>query len=129
MTTEHHKKILDVLCSCKGDEIGKAYFKELQQKGDELKDNEIIEELSKFLNAIANKDRLIILKVVKERETCVCELEAILDKSQPNISHHLKKLEVIGLIRGWKKGRFTYYDLMRDKFNEKLELLLNEIKE
>ncbi len=129
MSSEHHKKILNVLCSCKGDEIGKEYFKELQKKGNELREDESLKDLELFVNSIANIDRLMILKVIKEREACVCELEAILDKSQPSISHHLRKLEESGLIRGWRKGKFTFYGIMKEKLNESLGLLLSEIKD
>jgi ArsR family transcriptional regulator len=54
------------------------------------------------------------------KERCVCELEAILDKSQPSISHHLRELEKAGLIRGWKKGKYTYYNLVKEEFKEKI---------
>ena len=74
-----------------------------------------IENLFKFLNAIANKKRLMIINILKEKDRCVCELEAILDESQPSISHHLKILENAGLVRGWKKGKFTHYDLVKEQ--------------
>ena len=57
----------------------------------------------------------MIINILKEKDRCVCELEAILDESQPSISHHLKILENAGLVRGWKKGKFTHYDLVKEQ--------------
>ena len=79
---------------------------------------QVVVNLSNFVNALANKKRLIIINILKEKDRCVCELEAVLDESQPSISHHLKILENAGLIRGWKKGKFTHYDLLKtDRIN------------
>lgn len=56
-------------------------------------------QLVGFLNSLGNKDRLMIIKTLMEKgEQCACELEAILDKSQPSISHHLRSLERVRLI-------------------------------
>ena len=82
-----------------------------------------LDDLTEFLNAISNKKRLIILNILKEKDRCVCELEATLDESQPSISHHLKILESAGLIRGWKKGKFTHYDLVSEQLELYLELM------
>ncbi|MHA1284861.1 MAG: ArsR/SmtB family transcription factor [Promethearchaeota archaeon] len=94
------------------------YFQELNDKGKTLKESEFIQNLSKFFNALGNEIRLSILKILNERDYCVCELEAILDKSQSAISHHLKVLEEIGLIEGVKKGYFTHYVIKKKKLEE-----------
>jgi len=57
----------------------------------------------------------------------VCELEAVLDESQPSISHHLKTLENAGLVRGWKKGKFTHYDIVKEQISSYLDLLNQEL--
>lgn len=118
MTSADREKIIGMLCSCKGEDVGEPYFQELRKKGENLKKNEIIEKLNNFLSALGNKDRLMIVDVLKKKDLCVCELEAILDKSQPAISHHLKILEECGLIRGWKKGRFTYYSIEKEVLSD-----------
>jgi ArsR family transcriptional regulator len=47
----------------------------------------------------------------------------MLDKSQPTISHHLKILEEIGIIRGFKQGRFTHYEVIKKSFEEYSKLM------
>jgi len=94
------------------------YFQNLRDKGKFLKESKIIQDLSKFFNALGNENRLSMLSILNERDYCVCELEAILDKSQSSISHHLKVLEDVGLIEGVKKGYFTHYVIKKKKFEE-----------
>ena len=126
MKVEREKKIKETLCGCDDCSNGDTYFDKLQRTGNDLKFNQKLISLSTFLNALGNKERLTILTALKDKERCVCELEAILDKSQPSISHHLRELEKVGLIRGWKKGKYTYYTLIKNEFEKYLANLNQE---
>jgi DNA-binding transcriptional ArsR family regulator len=50
-----------------------------------------------------------------------------MDKSQPSISFHLRKLEESGLIIGWKKGKFTHYDIVKEQLKNYLTLVNKEL--
>jgi len=126
MKIERKKKIKDTLCGCDDCSNGDKYFNSLQQIGKDLKFDQKLTSLLTFFNALGNKERLTILTALKDKERCVCELEAILDKSQPSISHHLRELEKVGLIRGWKKGKYTYYTLLKKEFEKYLANLNQE---
>ena len=112
-----------MLCSCKECDETTSYFEELQKIKLELDSNNNFDNLSLFAMALASKERLIILHLLKNRDRCVCELEVVLDKSQSTISHHVRKLVSSGLIEGYKKGNFTYYHLIKENFNVQLEIL------
>ncbi|MFX0142413.1 MAG: ArsR/SmtB family transcription factor [Candidatus Hodarchaeota archaeon] len=127
MNIEHEEEIKAKLIKCEDVENADQHFTQLRQLGDKLHNNNNFKILTRFLNALANKKRLIILNILKEKDRCVCELEAVLDESQPSISHHLKILEKIGLIRGWKKGKFTHYDIVEKKIKSHLNLLNQEL--
>ncbi|MGV9199802.1 MAG: ArsR/SmtB family transcription factor [Promethearchaeia archaeon] len=101
------------------------YYNSLREKGKSIPKSDDFQKILSFCNALGNEDRLKILEILKEKDCCVCELEAALNKSQPTISHHLRILENIELIRGWKKGRFTHYDIMQDKLKEYKNLFSN----
>ena len=105
----------------------KAYFRDLQNFGKNLEDNDKFRKISEFCHVIGNKERLKIVTVLKDNDHCVCELEAILDKSQPSISHHLRILESVGLIRSFKKGKFTHYDIVKEQFELYLNLFHHEL--
>ena len=125
MDEAREKEIRQLMRTCRGDSCGEEHFEELQELGEALRKNEQLDQLRNFLNALGNKDRLMILNVLKGGEQCVCELEVILDKTQPSVSHHLRKLEKVGLIRGWKKGKFTFYELRKEEF-KKYSILFDE---
>ncbi|MHA2232143.1 MAG: ArsR/SmtB family transcription factor [Candidatus Hodarchaeales archaeon] len=63
--------------------------------------------LSSWLKVIADPIRLQMLLLLRERELCACELEFILQISQPTVSYHLQKLRVAGLVDLVREGRWT----------------------
>ncbi|TXT65732.1 MAG: HTH-type transcriptional repressor AseR [Promethearchaeota archaeon] len=105
------------------------YFNELRELGKSIQKNKKFREVLDFCNTLGNEERLKIVESLKKQDHCVCELEVILDKSQPTISHHLRELEKIGLIRGWKKGKFTHYDIVDEKMEHYISLLTSRFKE
>ena len=125
---ERTVEVKKMLCSC--DEMCDSgnYFENLQNFGLELKSDDKFRDLEDFASALASKERLIILKSLKDKDRCVCELEAILDKSQSTISHHLRKLEKANLIKSWKKGSYTYYGLEKEQLNSYLDNLNAELE-
>jgi len=66
-------------------------------------------DVSETLKALADTNRLRILNLLHEETLCVCDLEAILELNQSNLSRHLSKLKQAGLVNAQKKALFTYY--------------------
>jgi ArsR family transcriptional regulator len=69
----------------------------------------MIMDVSEVLKALADTNRLRILNLLHERTLCVCDLEAILELNQSNLSRHLSKLKQAGIVNAQKKALFTYY--------------------
>jgi ArsR family transcriptional regulator len=72
-----------------------------------------IAELFKAL-ADPHRVRIVNLLVTRAEPVCVCDLTALLDRSQPTVSHHLKKLVGAGLLRREQRGVWAYYSIDRD---------------
>ena len=66
-------------------------------------------DVSEILKALADTNRLRILNLLHDRTLCVCDLEAILELNQSNLSRHLSRLKHAGLVTAQKKALFTYY--------------------
>jgi len=66
-------------------------------------------DVSEVLKALADPNRLRILNLLYEKTLCVCDLEAILDLNQSNLSRHLARLRSAGIVTAQKKALFTYY--------------------
>ena len=66
--------------------------------------------LAGVLAALADPVRLRIFSIIASQdETCSCNLEGPLAKSQPTISHHTHKLAAAGLVVGERRGRWTWW--------------------
>ena len=129
MKQKRAEEIKKMLCSCDDCSDSSSDFDNLLRMGKDLEGNKNLDDIERFTSAIASKERLIIIKALKQQDRCVCELETILNKSQSTISHHLRKLVSAGLIQGYKKQKFTYYHLFKEvlrlnltMFNQNLTL-------
>ena len=68
-------------------------------------------KLLDYFKALGNRHRIKIIQMLKQGVLCSCELEYILNLSQPTISHHLKQLENAGIIKILKKGKWNKIEL------------------
>lgn len=78
-----------------------------------LKDNTSI-HLADLFGALSDPTRLRIISVLLEREMNVGEIAAQLEMSESAVSHQLRGLRQLRLVRGRKDGRQVYYALDDD---------------
>ena len=64
---------------------------------------------------LADKTRLMIMKLLSYGELCACEITAALDLTQSTTSHHLGILERTGLITPRREGKWIFYRLTDPK--------------
>ncbi|PVX26202.1 MAG: ArsR family transcriptional regulator [Candidatus Bathyarchaeum sp.] len=105
---------------CKA-EVPEEYRKELLQLTEQVADLKTAKKQSKFFKALSDEKRVRIIKLLTEKEMCVCELMICLDMTQPNLSHHIQILENAGIIKRTKKGKWVYCSLAE---NKKVEYLI-----
>ena len=73
------------------------------------------EQLAARFKALADPTRVAIVnRLAQAEETCVCDLTAVFDLSQPTISHHLKVLRDAGLVESSRRGTWAYYRVVPD---------------
>ncbi|MCB7153725.1 MULTISPECIES: ArsR/SmtB family transcription factor [Bacillus subtilis group] len=63
------------------------------------------------LKILSDQTRLIIMKLLQNKEYCVCQLVDMFQMSQPAISQHLSKLKKAGLVQESKKGQWRFYSI------------------
>ena len=101
-------------------EVAEEYRKQLIQLAIEVADPKKAKKNSKFFKALSDEKRLKIVKLLMEKEMCICELMICLDMTQPNLSHHIQILENVGLINRTKRGKWVYCSLANKKQVENL---------
>lgn len=67
------------------------------------------EEFFGILNAIGSSDRFHILTLLKDETRNMTEINDKISKSTSTLSHHLHSLMEIGILIGWRHGKFTNY--------------------
>jgi ArsR family transcriptional regulator len=81
--------------------------------------------LAELFKALADPSRVRIISALTHTELCVHDLAAALDMSQSAVSHQLRSLREMRLVRYRKEGRHVYYQLddehIRDLFRRGLE--------
>ena len=101
-------------------EVADEYRNELLQLADNAADAETAKKNSKFFKALSDEKRLRIVKLLRVKEMCICELMICLDMTQPNLSHHIQTLENAGIVNRTKKGKWVYCSLADKKQVENL---------
>src|SRR5450759_2494728 len=71
---------------------------------------------SKLMKALADPTRLTMAASLWKSKApiCICDFTAGLGLSQPTISHHMARLNEVGLVDSEKRGIWVYYRLRAD---------------
>jgi len=72
---------------------------------------EAMQDLIKALKAVSDETRLRIMKVLLERECCVCEIMQALDISQSRASRNLGILQDAGFLKSRRDGLWMVYSI------------------
>ena len=78
---------------------------------------------------LANPTRLQIVRSLARRELCVGDLAEVVGASPSAVSHHLRQLRQMRLVRHRRDGKLTYYTLDDDHVARLFELGLVHVRE
>jgi len=91
------------------------------------------QDLAAFAKAIAHPARIAILKVLAQKNECICgEIVEVLPLAQSTVSQHLKELKEAGLIDGSVDGPRSCYCInwkAFEKFNAEFTGLFDKLKD
>lgn len=69
------------------------------------------QHMAEFFGALADPHRLRLLSALTNQELCVCDLAAIVKMSESAVSHQLRLLRTLRLVKYRKVGRNVHYSL------------------
>ena len=90
---------------------------------------ENITRMSAVFQALQSDTRLKILFLLRQKEMCVCELEQALEVTQSAISHGLRTLRQLDLVRVRREGKFTVYYIADEHVRTLIEMCLEHVEE
>ena len=103
------------------DEVARA-------KADML-DEETLLYISDFYKALSDSTRIKIINVLEKRELCVCDISSLLNMTKSAVSHQLKNLREMNLIKSRKVGKEVWYTLADEHVSRVFDISLEHIME
>ncbi len=85
--------------------------------------------LATLFKLFADPTRIRLLRALLLHELCVCDLAAILGVSTSAVSHQLKSLKLLNIVRFRREGQIVYYALADSHVEKILSLGLEHITE
>ena len=100
--------------------------------GDDPRFKQLILEvagISEIFKVLSDETRTKIVYLLADRELCVCVLADILEMSLPAVSHHLRLLRAMRLVKYRREGKQAFYSLDDEHIVELIEVAKMHFKE
>ena len=94
-----------------------------------LRSESVVRDLADTFKLIGDQTRLKIILCLLQAELCVHDLATILDMTSSAVSHQLRLLRSMRIVKSRKDGKFVYYSLDDDHIVNLIELSLQHIEE
>lgn len=117
-------KLVKDKCSCRV--IHDEKVEEARQKA--LEDG-IVREICQTFKALGDISRLKILWALEHQEMCVCDLAALLGISESAVSHQLRLLRTLRLVKNRREGTILYYSLADEHVAQLVRIGLEHVLE
>ena len=79
---------------------------------------EVLILLASYFQAYSDPTRIKILSALSMTEMCVNDLSKLLNINQTTVSHQLKLLRTLGMVKYRRDGKIIYYSLSNTNVND-----------
>jgi len=94
-----------------------------------MKSSEAITALAETFKILGDPTRIKIAFALSKEELCVCDIANLLGVSQSVVSHSLRTLRQMKLVRFRKEGKIAYYTLDDAHINNLLDVGFHHVEE
>ena len=99
-----------------------------QARRESIADQEL-DRLSLTYKVLGDPNRLKILMALRDVEMCVCDLAAFTGLTDSAVSHQLRRLKDLALVKSRREGQIIYYSLDDEHVKRILDIGLEHINE
>ncbi len=92
-----------------------------------LPSNNIITGMAEIFKALGDPSRLKIMNALLIREHCVCDLAVICQQSESAVSHQLRILRTLKVVKNRRDGKIIYYSLDDDHVRALIQMSRDHI--
>ena len=87
-----------------------------------------MKSLIRVMKSLSDPNRVRVLKLLQEKELCVCEIQGLLGLAQSTVSKHMKLLEDAGMVERKRQGTWIIYNLADGSESVYAETMLLEMR-
>ncbi len=103
--------------------------KKVDRVNQNLTSSQETSDMAGLFKALADPTRLRIVQALLLEELCVCDISALVDVSISAISHQLRILRNMRIVKYRKQGKQVYYSLDDEHISELLETAFQHVQE
>lgn len=86
------------------------------------------QDVAEIFRVLGDPTRVRILDAISREELCVCDISAVLKMTPSAVSHHLRMLRNLRLVRHRRAGKKVYYFLKDGHVTVLLSQALNHVR-
>lgn len=120
----HIEHIVQETC----DETCSGSGTDLQDVKDAMLGETAVNALSDIFKALGDPTRIRIIYALMQKELCVHDLTVVLDMGQSAVSHQLRVLRNLRIVKRRKVGKTVYYSLDDDHIKQMIGQTLDHIE-
>ena len=95
----------------------------------ELPDEDTLYDLTELFRIFGDSTRVRILYLLFASEMCVCDMAALLGLTQSAVSHQLRALKNVRLVKARREGKTVFYSLADDHVKVIINQGLEHVRE
>jgi ArsR family transcriptional regulator len=106
--------------------VHKAKVKSAQKA---IHDDDTVRGLAETFQVLSDPTRLKICLALAKEELCVCDIAALLNLTESAVSHQLRLLKNLRLVKYRREGKMAYYSLDDEHIEHLIDEALEHISE
>jgi len=87
-----------------------------------------IQDMAAIFKALGDPSRLKIVLALSQREHCVCDISVICGQSDSAVSHQLRILRSLKIVKNRREGKIVYYSLDDNHVTSLLATSLDHVR-
>ena len=101
----------------------------VQRAARALPGQQILNGLAETFKVLSSPSRLKIIHALAEEELCVCDLAVLLGSTDSAVSHQLRILRTMRLVKYRREGKLAYYSLDDQHVHQLFKAGLDHLQE
>lgn len=94
-----------------------------------IPDSDTLQSLTDIFKALSEPSRLKIVTALAACELCVCDLAAVTGSSESAVSHQLRILRNLKIVRHRREGKIVFYRLDDDHVKSLISQSIKHVQE